>query len=78
MPYRCRGCRGRFYVKVEGEAPLKTARKSGARKNSRHGLQPFWARPGAKRQVSEWSIAGASVVAFAVFLYLLSRGGTGF
>jgi hypothetical protein len=72
-PYRCRECRGRFHVKTEaniGAAGLSpTARKRKLQRN----LDPFWKRPNTKRQLNQALIVGGSVVAFALFLYVLAH-----
>ena len=74
--YRCRGCRGRFYLKKESD-PSTTTTKSGAprRRKADPKRQSWWKHPTLKRHMNEISIALGSLVAFAIFLYLLARSG---
>jgi len=75
-PFRCRRCRGRFYRKIEGEGVLKTNLTTS--RKAHRPRDPFWKRPSVRRHLNELSIVGASLVVFALFLYLLARNGTAF
>ena len=69
--YRCRGCRARFYFKREGELSAPSSPAARRRKDSKR--QSIWKHPTLKRHLNEISIALGSLVAFAIFLYLLAR-----
>lgn len=68
IAYRCRGCRTRFYFKPESDSSTTPRRRKSEGKR-----QPLWKHPILKRNLNEISIALGSLVAFAVFLYLLVR-----
>ena len=71
-PYRCRACRGRFYLKGESEAASPDGPRQ--RKPSRTRA-PLWRHPAIRHHMNEISITVVSVIAFAIFLYLLARTG---
>ena len=70
--YRCRNCRSRFYLKreVDSETPATPQRRRSNRKRD-----PIWKHPAIRRHMNEITIAFGSLIAFAVFLYLLARTG---
>ena len=74
-PYRCRACRGRFYLKRGGEAETPSAPR---RRRPERKRDHLWKHPAVKRHMNEISIGVGSLVAFAVFLYLLARSGIAF
>ena len=73
-PYRCRSCRARFYLKGESDTPDTPGSSPRKRKPSRK-REPIWKHPTIRRHMNEISIGVGSVIAFAIFLYLLARSG---
>ena len=74
--YRCRSCRGRFYLKKETgaqESPGAARRRRSDRKRD-----PIWRHPSIRRHMNEITIAVGSVAAFGLFLYVLARSGIAF
>ncbi|HEY3743477.1 MAG TPA: hypothetical protein VGL53_26705 [Bryobacteraceae bacterium] len=76
VPFRCRGCRGRFHVNI-AELPQAFPAASPPRKSSHHhrNRTAFLKGPQARRILKHATIVGASLAAFAAFLYLLAAGG---
>ena len=73
IAYRCRGCRTRFYLKRQNANSTPSSSTTPRRRTSEGKRQPLWKHPILKRNGNEISIALGSLVAFAVFLYLLVR-----
>lgn len=78
IPYRCRSCRGRFYIKAEAECQVPGSPQSSRRKGPSRKWKALWRHPSVRRHMNEITIACASVVAFAIFLYILARSGIAF
>lgn len=74
-PFRCRGCRGRFYLKLDSDVLASPAAR---RRKSDRKREPFWKHPKIKRHMNEISIGVGSLAAFGIFLYLLARSGIAF
>jgi hypothetical protein len=75
--YRCRGCRGRFHLKAAAAANVNPVQPASGRRIVRD-RDPFWRRPNFKRQFSQGTVVAGSIIAFAVFLYLLARSADSF
>lgn len=75
VPYRCRACRGRFYMKRENEPENNGAP---SRRRAERKREPLWKHPSIKRHFNEICIGVGSLLAFGVFLYLLARSGIAF
>ncbi len=73
--FRCRSCRGRFYVKIDSQAPVSPAAR---KRRADRKREPIWKHPKLRRHMNEISIALGSLVAFGIFLYLLARSGISF
>lgn len=74
-PHRCRECRVRFYLKRENDSATPGTPQ---RRRSHRKRDPIWKHPILRRNANEITIAVASLMAFAVFLYLLARSGIAF
>ena len=78
IPYRCRTCRERFYLKDQNPQPAPDSAEARRRKRNNRKRESLWKHPSVKRHMSEISIGVCSLTAFAVFLYLLARSGISF
>ena len=78
VPHRCRGCRGRFYLRTAVDAPAPGSPEARRRKRNDRKREAFWKHPAFRRHVNDITIACGSIVAFAVFLYILARSGVAF
>jgi len=78
IAYRCRSCRGRFYVPNQNDAPASDSHPSRRRKRPSRTWESLWKRPSMRRNLNEITIGGLSIAAFAIFLYILARSGVAF
>ena len=78
IAYRCRTCRGRFYLKEESPQAAPNSAEARRSKRNNRKREPLWKHPAVRRHMTEISIAAGSVTAFAIFLYLLARSGVAF
>ena len=74
-PFRCRSCRGRFYLKLDSDVPISPAAR---RRKADRKREPLWKHPKIKRHMNEISIGVSALIAFGIFLYVLARSGITF
>jgi len=71
-PYRCRACRGRFYLR---QPRATTESQAPRRKRSKRSQEAFWLRPSVRRHMGDLTVVAGAMVVFFVFLYFLVRTG---
>ena len=76
--YRCRCCRGRFYLRKEADDGLPGSQAAARRRRSDRKRDPIWKHPSLRRYSNEIMIVIGSMVSFGIFLYVLARSGIAF